>query len=93
MIQVVGWAGTTAGAGRKPPSEPIWIQSGPLGLSVSSGVGTMLMSVWAAATSDALRATSVPVLSATYQDRFQKRSLAAFRMRNRYAFGSSVVVG
>ena len=32
VIQVVGWAGTTTGAGRKPPSVPIWIQFGPFGL-------------------------------------------------------------
>src|SRR4249919_644262 len=79
MIHVVGWGFTTVGVGRKPPSSPIWIQSGPAGLRVVSGVGTMFGSVWAAATSDALRATSVPVLSATYHDRFQERSLAAFR--------------
>ena len=48
------------------------------------------MSVCAAATSAAFRATSVAgAWSATYQDRFQKRSLAAFRMRKRYDFGST----
>ena len=30
-IHVVGWFGTTTGAGRKPPSVPIWIQPGPTG--------------------------------------------------------------
>src|SRR5450759_1798635 len=93
VMYVVGCAGMTAGAGRTPPSEPMAIQFGPAGLSAVSGVGMMLGSVWAAANSDALRATSVPVLSATYHDRFQARSLAAFRMRKRYDFGWSVVVG
>ena len=52
--------------------------------------------VWAAASSAAFRATSLRfpcVGSATYHCRFQKRSLAAFRMRKRYAFGSTVIVG
>src|SRR6476659_872079 len=92
VIHVVGCGGTTVGAGRKPPSDPIWIQLGPAGLSSVSGDGTMLMSVCAAATSDAFNATSVPVLSATYHDRFQNRSLAAFRIRKRYVFGSMIVV-
>ncbi len=86
VIQVVGWAGTTTGAGRNPPSVPIWIQFGPAGLQVVSGVGKTTGSVWAAATSAGFRATSlrVPVLgSATYHDRFQKRSFAALRMRKR----------
>ena len=29
MFQPMGWLGITTGAGRKPPSVPIWIQSGP----------------------------------------------------------------
>jgi hypothetical protein len=67
VTQVVGCAGMTLGAGRNPPSLPIWIQSGP---SVpTTGVGnTPAGSVSAAATSSGLRATSVqatPVLSTT----------------------------
>ena len=63
---------------------PIWIQLGPAGLLVVSGVGKTLGSVCAAATSSAFSATSlsVPVVgSATYHCRFQKRSLAALRIR------------
>ena len=84
VIQVIGWLGTTTGVGRNPPSVPIWIQLGPAGLLVVSGVGTTFGSVWAAATSAGLRATSlsVPVVgSATYHWRFQKRSFAALRIR------------
>src|SRR5450756_1264708 len=83
-IQVMGWLGTTTGAGRNPPSVPIWTQLGPTGLVVVSGVGTTCGSVWAAASSVGFRATSlsVPVVgSATYHCRFQKRSLDALRMR------------
>ena len=58
-----------------------------------SGVGKTTGSVCAAATSAAFSATSVPVESATYHCRFQKRSLAAFRILSRYDFGSSVVFG
>ena len=29
FTQVVYWAGMTVGAGRKPPSVPIWTQLGP----------------------------------------------------------------
>ena len=86
VIHVVGWAGTTTGLGTNPPSEPMKIQLGPLGLQVVSGVGETTGSVWAASSSAGLSATSlrVPVRgSATYQDRFQKRSLAAFRTRIR----------
>ncbi len=65
---------------------PIWIQFGPTGLRLVSGVGATTGSVWAAASSVGLSATSlsVPVVgSATYHDRFQNRSLAAFRIRYR----------
>src|SRR5664279_1313501 len=92
----MSWAGITAGAGRNPLSLPIWIQSGPFGLSVVSTVGWITGSICAAATSDFFNATSVnvPVVgSATYQDRFQNRSLDALSIRNRYAFGSTDVVG
>jgi len=78
-----GWVGDV---GRKPPSLPIWIQSGPFGLTVWSTVGWMTGSLCAASTSDFFRATSlsVPVVgSATNQDRFQNRSLAALSTRNR----------
>ena len=53
VIQVVGcWPSTTAGAGRKPPSVPIWTQSGPAAFTpASTGVGKTTGSVWAAATS------------------------------------------
>src|SRR5512134_2690976 len=64
LTQVVGWAGMTTGAGRKPPSVPIAIQSGP---SVpATGVGKTVESSRAAATSSGFNATSVqatPVLS------------------------------
>src|SRR3954451_6782665 len=96
VIQVIGWFLTTVGAGRNPPSLPIWIQSGPAGLTLVSGVGTTFGSVCAASTSDLFSATSlsVPVVgSATYHCRFQKRSLAALSSRMRYAFGCTVVVG
>ena len=76
----------TAGAGRKPPSVPIWIQSGPGRLTLVSGVGTTFGSVWAAASSVGLSATSlsVPVVgSATYHWKLKKRSLAALRKRSR----------
>ena len=49
-------------------------------------MGCTTGSLWAAATSDFFSATSlsVPVVgSATNQDRFQNRSLAALRIRNR----------
>ena len=93
VIQVMGWLGITAGAGRKPPSLPIWIQLGPAGLSAVSGVGYTVGSSCAAATSAALSATSVPVASATYHCRFQNRSLAALRIRSRYGRGCRVTVG
>ncbi len=84
VIQVIGCAGMTAGAGRNPPSVPIWIQFGPTGLLTVSGVGKTFGSVCAASSSDCLSATSlsVPVVgSATYHCRFQKRSFAALRIR------------
>ncbi len=62
---------------------PIWIQLGPTGLRAVSGVGKTTGSSCAAASSAAFSATSVPVASATYHCRFQKRSLAAFRIRSR----------
>src|SRR5690242_19411917 len=86
VIQVMGWLGTVTGAGRKPPSVPIWIQLGPAGLLAVSGVGKTFGSVCAASTSDVFSATSlsVPVVgSATYHWRFQKRSLEALRIRYR----------
>ncbi len=58
------WPSMTAGLGRKPPSVPIWIQSGPAGLRFRSGVGkTPAGSSWAAATSLAFNATSVPPIT------------------------------
>ena len=68
-----------------------------VGLMVVSGVGKTTGSSCAAATSEAFKATSVPPIgcpiafravladlgSATYHCKFQKRSLAAFRMRKR----------
>ena len=84
VIHVIGWFGTTVGCGKKPPSEPICTQLGPVGLFAVSGVGTTFGSVCAAASSDAFSATSdsVPVVgSATYHCKFQVRSPAAFKMR------------
>ncbi len=97
VIQVVScWPSTTAGAGKKPPSEPMWIQSGPLVEALCTGVGKTTGSVWAAASSCGSSATSlfVPVVgSATYHWKLKKRSLAAFSMRKRYVFGWSVTSG
>ena len=50
-----------------------------------SGVGKMLGSSCAAASSAGFSATSVPEASATYHCKFQKRSLDAFRIRKRYS--------
>ena len=66
VTHVVTCGGMTTGAGRKPPSVPIWTQSGPGGLRSVSGVGkTLGGSASAASTSAALSATSLPEASAT----------------------------
>ena len=88
----------TAGAGRKPPSLAIWIQSGPAALlPASTGVGDTLGSVCAAASSAGFSATSVvpsPCFgSAVYHWKLKNRSLAALSIRMRYVFGWSVTFG
>ncbi len=75
----------------------ICTQSGPGVVARAHGVGDTVGSVCAAASSAGLSATSVVPLpwvgSATYHWKLKNRSFAAFRIRSRYVFGSSVTVG
>ena len=104
VTQVIGWFGTTTGAGRNPPSVPIWMNDGPrvagsgtppslpsvgqlAGKPEVAMAGTILTSVLFLPSAD------VTFVSATYNCRLTKRSSAAFRTRNRYAFGSTVRLG
>ncbi len=94
----MGCAGMTTGVGRKPPSVPIWNQSGPA--VVGSGtpparpsvghVAGQVRSVAGCGTAGTI-ATSVLVRpsavvtvgSAVYSCRLSMRSLQALRMRSR----------
>jgi len=103
-FQSIGWFGITAGAGRNPPSVPIWIHSGPA--VAGSGTPPSRPSVGQSSGKPAVGAAGtiltsvlvrpsllVVVPSASYICRFQKRSLAAFSMRRRYDFGWTVTDG